>query len=118
MEESGTVEADAPQQSSFPPDSVPTVVPSPIPVENSNTPQPEVDIHPPSVSPDAILIPNAASAPVPSPNPSDPTRKFMALLPIILVEDAFLLLAFGYHCLVFLFQQMPATVDGFPLYLV
>lgn len=74
MEESGTVEADAPQQSSFPPDSVPTVVPSPIPVENSNTPQPEVDIHPPSVSPDAILIPNAASAPVPSPNPSDPTQ--------------------------------------------
>lgn len=83
VEESGTVEAVPQQQSSFPPDSAPAVVPAVIPVENSNTPQLESDTRPPSVLPDAILIPSTASAPVSSPKPSDLTRKSMVLLSII-----------------------------------
>ncbi|XP_011651405.1 double-stranded RNA-binding protein 4 isoform X2 [Cucumis sativus] len=77
MEESGTVEAGAPQQSPFPSDSVPTVVTPPIPVENSNTFQPQPDIHPPSVLPDLVPIPSAAPAPIPSPNLSDHTQIFV-----------------------------------------
>lgn len=118
MEESGTVEAGAPQQSPFPSDSVPTVVTPPIPVENSNTFQPQPDIHPPSVLPDLVPIPSAAPAPIPSPNLSDHTRKCMTMLPIVPLRMHFLFLVFGYNCLVFSFQQISAILDGFPLHFV
>ncbi|XP_022984141.1 double-stranded RNA-binding protein 4-like isoform X1 [Cucurbita maxima] len=77
VEESGTVEAVPQQQSSFPPDSAPAVVPALIPVEDSNTPQLESDTRPPPVLPGAILIPSSASAPVSSPKPSDLTQLFL-----------------------------------------
>lgn len=91
MENSGAIVAHAAQQPSFPPDSAPAAVPAAIPVEISGASQPAADVRPPSVLPDAVRNPSAAPAPISSPIPSDSTRKSVILLPILVIQESFLL---------------------------